>query len=58
MTPLERLRKFGDDNIDRVLLQISRGSVKCGKYAHLVKINKGKIIKGKEFFTNGESDNN
>lgn len=57
MGPLERLKKYtSDDNyaLDDVLMEINVGKIKCGKYAHLVKINKDFKV-GKELFKNGKN---
>ena len=49
----ERYHEFKDDTLDTILLHIKKGSIKCGRYAHLVKIDKSEKMNGKEFFTNG-----
>lgn len=51
----ERLDKYKEDDFDRIMLLIKNGTIKCGKYSHLVKVNENKIMKGKEFFN--ESNN-
>lgn len=56
MSPAERLKKYEDVELDRVMLLIKRGEIKTGKYSHLVKIDKDKIVKGKEFFNNGSKE--
>lgn len=52
----ERYAECIDYEFDVLLLKIRNGSIKCGKYANLVKINKNKVIKGKELFSNGKSN--
>ncbi len=49
----ERYEQFKDEYFDTIMLRIRRGDIKCGKYAHLVKIDKKKEYNGKELFTNG-----
>ena len=52
MTAIERLKKYEDVELDRVILLIRSGEIKAGKYSKLVKVDKHKIEKGKEFFNN------
>lgn len=49
---MERYDRYKEYNLDYILLYIKNGSIKSGKYSHLVKVSK-KPIKGKEFFSNG-----
>lgn len=51
----ERLMKYRNESFDTIMLLIRNGTIKCGRYAHLVKIDKNKIIKGKELFGNADS---
>lgn len=50
-----RLEKYEDEDFDTIMILIRNGTIKCGRYAHLVKIDKDKIMKGKEFFNNGSN---
>ena len=58
MQCISRYEKYKDESLDTIILKIRSGSIKCGRYAHLVKIKDDKkILKGKEFFADGESEN-
>ena len=48
--------KHKEESFDRVILLIRNGTIKCGKYANCVKIDKNPKIKGKEFFKDGRTD--
>lgn len=50
MNCIDRLEKYKEEDFDTVILLIRNGTIKCGKYSHLVKVKKNKIMKGKEFF--------
>ena len=50
MQCVERYNKYKDESLDTIILKIRNGTIKCGRYAHLVKIDSKKILKGKEFF--------
>lgn len=54
MKCLERLEKYGDESLDTIILLIRNGTIKSGRYAHLVKVDKNKQMKGKEFFKDGK----
>ena len=54
MQQYDRYEEYKSDYFDTVLLKIKRGDIKCGRYAHLVKIDKNKKYDGKELFTNGK----
>lgn len=56
MKCVNRYEKYKDESLDTIILKIRNGSIKCGRYAHLVRVRDGKILKGKEFFTNGQSE--
>ena len=58
MKCVERLEKYKEDDFDRIMLLIRNGTIKCGKYSHLVKVNENKLMKGKEFFNDERSDDN
>lgn len=53
MKCISRYEKYRDENFDTVMMLIKNGTIKCGRYAHLVKIDKNKKMEGKEFFNNG-----
>lgn len=53
MNPIERLNQYSNDGLDEVMAQIKYGRIKCGKYAHRVKIDKNPKIP-KELFKDGE----
>ena len=49
----ERYEKYKDQiDFDLIYLLIRRGDIKCGTYAHRIKIKKNFKV-GKELFTNG-----
>jgi len=56
MRCIDRFEKYRDDDFDRILLLIRNGTVKTGKYAHLVKVDEDKIIKGRELFDDEDSE--
>ena len=53
----DRYEQYKDESLDKIILEIRKGNIKAGRYAHLVKVNKNKIIKDKELFTNGKENN-
>lgn len=50
----QRYETYKDEPLDRIIVLIKNGTIKCGRYAHLVKIDEDKIMKGKEFFKDGK----
>lgn len=52
----QRYEEYKDEAFDRIIVLIKNGTIKCGKYAHLVKIDEDKIMKGKEFFNDGKDN--
>ena len=54
MNLVTRLNKYKDESFDDIMLWIRNGSIKCGKHAHLVKIDKKYKINEKELFNNGK----
>ena len=44
----DRYEEYKDEYFDTIILKIRRGDIKCGRYAHLVKIDKKKEYNGKE----------
>ena len=55
MNAIQRFSKYRDDDFDRVMLLIKNGTIKSGKYSHLVKVDKDKKINDKEFFNHEDS---
>lgn len=56
MKCISRLEEYKDEDFDAIILKIKKGDIKCGKYAHLVKIDKTKKYGNrKELFRNGNS---
>lgn len=56
MQCIDRYEKYNDENFDTIILKIKNGTIKCGKYANMVKIDKNKTLKGKEFFNGRNGD--
>ena len=56
MKCISRYDKFKEETFDSIILKIRNGTIKCGKYAHLVKIDKNKVIKRKELFSKDNDD--
>lgn len=56
MKCMDRYEKYKDEYLDVIIMGIKKGTIKSGKYAHLVKVDKHKIIKDKELFTNGSKE--
>lgn len=56
MKGISRYEKYKDDDFDTIIMKINSGTIKCGRYSHLVKVDK-KPLKGKEFFKDGKSEN-
>ena len=48
---IDRLRQYQDESFDRILIKIRKGEIKCGKYAHSVKVDPKKKLKGKVLFS-------
>lgn len=55
MKCIDRYEEYKDEDLDRIILAIRKGNIKAGRYSHLVKVNKNKIIKDKELFNNGKN---
>lgn len=49
----DRYEERKNSDLDEIIILIRKGDIKCGKYAHLVKVDKDKQMKGKEFFSRG-----
>lgn len=56
MNGVKRFEKFRDNDFDHVMLLIKNGTIKCGRYAHRVKVDEKKKIP-KEVFSNGRTEN-
>ena len=56
MKCIDRVKKYQDEGFDKIIMDIRKGYLKTGRYAHLVKVNKNKIIKGKELFKDGKEN--
>lgn len=56
MKCIDRLLQYKDDDFDRIIMYIKKGSIKCGRYSHLVKVDKKAKIEGKELFADGKND--
>lgn len=59
MLAQERYEEYNDSEFDVILMKIRNGTIKSGRYSHLVKIDKNKVYsdKQKEFFTEKKGDN-
>ena len=57
MRCIDRYNMYKDEDLDTIILKIRKGEIKAGKYSHLVKIQKNKIIKDKELFADGKNGN-
>ena len=53
MENIDRYKKYKDESLDRVILYIRNGTIKAGRFSHLVKVDKNAKLKGKEFFKDG-----
>lgn len=56
MKCIDRLLQYKDDDFDRIIMYIKKGSIKCGRYSHLVKVDKKAKIEGKELFNDGKNN--
>lgn len=56
MRCIDRYEEYHSQGFDKIILDIRKGVIKAGRYAHMVKIDKKKIIKDKELFTNGREE--
>lgn len=56
MQCVDRYEKYKDEDFDVIVIKIRNGTIKSGKYAGLVKIDKDYELKGKEFFNDGRKD--
>lgn len=48
----DRYEELKDEDFDTIILRIKMNQIKCGRYSHLVKVDKNKVYddKKKEFF--------
>lgn len=58
MLAQERYEEYNNSEFDVILMKIRNGTIKSGRYSHLVKIDKNKVYsdKQKEFFTENKGD--
>ena len=56
MKCIDRYNTYKDEDLDRVILLIRNGTIKCGRYAGMIKINKKEKMKGKVFFNDTKKD--
>lgn len=54
MDGAERLIAYEREDFDAIIMKIKNGTIKCGRYAHKVKLKDIKL--GKELFTDGGND--
>jgi N-acetylglucosamine-6-phosphate deacetylase len=52
---IDRFQKYREDDFDQIILKVRNGTIKPGKYAHLVKVDDDKKMKGCEFFNEKSS---
>ncbi len=59
MKPIERYLEYKDEDLDRILILIRNGTIKSGKFSHLIK-TKSKdtksIMKEKELFKHAKNN--
>lgn len=56
MKCVDRYQEHRDEMFDDLIMKLRNGTIKSGKYSHLVKVDEDKIMKGKEFFNDGKDD--
>lgn len=56
MKCIDRLLQYKDEDFDRIILYIKKGNIKCGRYSHLVKVDKKASKIRKELFGDEKSD--
>lgn len=54
MKCVSRYKKYANESFDVIMIKIRNGTIKCGKYAHLVKIKKDFKVNEKELFSDGK----
>ena len=52
MNLYERVENYKNEDFSNIIIFIRNGTIKCGKHAHLVKIDKNYKIDEKELFNN------
>jgi len=55
MKCISRFEKYRGDDLDGIILSIKNGTIKVGKYSHLVKVDGNKVIDRKELFADGKN---
>ena len=55
MRCIDRFQKYRKEDMDKILLDVRNGNIKCGKYSHLVKIDENKPLKEGKLFNDGKS---
>lgn len=60
MKSISRYEEYKDTELDTIILKIRNGTIKSGRYSHLVKIDKNKVYSEnqKEFFKDKGGDSN
>ena len=56
MKGLNRYIKYRDEDFDKVLLLIRNGTIKAGRYAHLVKVDEDVKLKGGVYFEDNSNE--
>ena len=50
MQCIDRYEKYKDNDFDNIILLIRNGTIKCGRYSHLVKIKDTKSMENRKYF--------
>ncbi len=50
MRCIDRFQKYRKEDMDKILLDIRNGNIKCGKYSQLVKVDENKPLKEGHLF--------
>ena len=56
MRCIKRYKRYQDEDFDRVLLYIKDGTIKCGKYSDIVKVEEFTKLKGGVLFEGHKSE--
>lgn len=54
MECMERFKKYEDEDLDTIMILIKNGTIKSGRYAGRIKLDKDFKTKGKELFQDGK----
>lgn len=54
MKAIERYEKYKNEDFDAIILKIRNGTIKCGRYAHLVKVDKNSNNMNRKELFNGK----